>query len=288
MTPLLCSRGTRGTETTRRHPRDPTHPPGCRDLRLLPGDGCCPLGPLHAPIHLLPDLGALQRYDALLHALDEDVVAVFALLLLAVGQRGAAVAVPQVVQPLTLVLQPAGALADSVARALVVLPLAHVGLGGGGVDVGLKGGVLLSLRPLAQAGCGGGIAGGRADPALALEEADAALLAGQRRLGLGLLQLPQQGAPAEQTPLLHLAGLGVGVEAEGEAAAGDGGRCGQALGVGGGGVLLRQRAIAVLAAQGGQGGAQRGAHHRSHAVGHALPHAVAVPHAVGELALVGS
>lgn len=215
-------------------------------------------------------------------------MAVFALLLLAVGQRGAAVAVPQVVQPLTLILQPTGALADSVTRALVVLPLAHVGLGGGGIDVGLKGGILLSLCPLTQAGGGGGIAGGRADPALALEEADAALLAGQRRLGLGLLQLPQQGAPAEQPPLLHLAGLGVGIEAEGKAATGDGGRGGQALGVGGGGVLLRQRAVAVLTAQGGQGGAQRGAHHRSHAVGHALPHAVAVPHAIGELALVGS
>lgn len=85
--------------------------PGCRDLRFLLGDGGCPLGRLDGPIHLLTDLAGPQRDEVLPLAADQDVLLVLALLLGAVGERHAAVAVALVVGPFSLVLQPVRALA---------------------------------------------------------------------------------------------------------------------------------------------------------------------------------
>ena len=59
--------------------------PGGGDLGLLARDGGGALGALHAVVHLLADLAALERQHAALGALDQHVVAVLALLAAAVG-----------------------------------------------------------------------------------------------------------------------------------------------------------------------------------------------------------
>ena len=66
---------------------------------------------------------------------DKHVVLVFPLLLGSVAEGGDAVAVLAVVVPLALVLEAVRAFADAEAGALVVLPLAHVGLRHAGVQL---------------------------------------------------------------------------------------------------------------------------------------------------------
>lgn len=231
-------------------------------------------------VHLLPSFCVSDRYELLPYSTDQNIIFVFPLFLGAVGEQGAAVAMPLVVDPLALVLHAVGPLADAEAVALVVPPLAHVGFRGGGVHVVLHGAEI--AIDVAEADGGVGVAG--ANAAHGRVAADRAALAGDGRLGLGFADLhaAEQRAPAEEAALLLARELGVGLEVEHEAAPGAGG------GVGGGRGVVEDAAVALLAAQRGQRGAQGRADHRGHAVGHALAHSVAVPHAAGPLALVGA
>jgi len=225
--------------------------PGRRDLRFLLGDGGRPLRRLNGPIHLLTDLAGPQRDEVLPLATDQDVLLVLALLLRAVRESHAAIAVALVVGPFSLVLQPVRALAHPKARPLVVLPLADVDLGGGGIDVVFDDRELGFT--LAQADGGVDVAGSGADrahPSFAPERALLAPLAGQGALGLGLTELePAQQRPSEDALLLALEDLGVAVGHEDEATPGNGGAASHRRR----GVGVQRRAVGVLAAQGVDG-----------------------------------
>ena len=216
--------------------------------------------------------------ELLLDAPHQNVIFVLPFLLGAVGEYRAPVAVALVVRPLPLVLHAVGALTDTKAVALVVLPLTHVGLGGGGVDVVLGRQVFVGHVAVAEADGGVGVAG--ADAAHGGVAARRAALAGDGRARVGLAQLLQaaeERAAAEQALLLAGAQLAVAVEVEHEAAT----RARRAVRQ----VVVEHGAVALLAAQRGQGRAQWRADHRGHAVGDALPHAIAVAHAAHPLAL---
>lgn len=187
---------------------------------------------------------------------------------------------PLVICPLAFVLHAVRALADAETIALVVLPLAHVGFGGGGVHVVFHGAKI--TVDVAEADGGVGIAGTNSTHGCVA--ADGAPLAGDGRLGFGLAKFhaSEKGASAEEATLLLASELGVSVEVEHEASAGARWAVGCGCGV------VEHAAIALLAAQRGQRGAQGRADHRGHAIGHALAHTVAVPHASGPLALVGT
>lgn len=265
---------------TRAVPPSGVYIPGVCYFHFGSCHGGCPLCAFDRSVHLLPSFCISYWYQLLPYSTDQDIIFVFSLFLGAIGKDSAAVAVPLVICPLAFVLHTVGALADAEAGALVVLPLTHVDLRGGGVHVVFHGAEV--TVDVAKADGGVGVAG--ADPAHGCVAADRAALAGDGRLGLGLAQFhaSQEGAPAEEAALLLARELGVGVKVEHEAAAGAGRT------VGGGRGVVEHAAVALLAAQRGQRRAQRRADHRGHAVGHALAHAVAVPHAAGPLALVGT
>ena len=114
----------------------PCHPiliglsiPGDGDVSFLERDLGGALRCAHSGINALAELGRPDEEEVLLLvAGDEDVVLVLALLPRPVLERGHAVAVLAVVEPLPFVLETVAALADAEPAALVVLPLAHVGL----------------------------------------------------------------------------------------------------------------------------------------------------------------
>lgn len=106
------------------------------DVGLLQGYLAGALGRRHRGVYPLAKLGrAYEEQVPLLLAGDEDVVLVLALLLGVVAECRHAVAVLAIVKPLALVAQTVAALGDAEARALVVLPLAKVCLGYGGVHL---------------------------------------------------------------------------------------------------------------------------------------------------------
>jgi len=76
----------------------------------------------HEKINALPELAGAERqhFSRLLFISDQNIILVFALLLGAVLERGHAVAVLLVVEPLALVLETIGPLGNAVAGALVL------------------------------------------------------------------------------------------------------------------------------------------------------------------------
>lgn len=133
--------------------------PGDGDFHFGFGNSCRPYCSFDGSVHLLLGLGVFQWDQVLLDAPGQCVVLVLPFFLGAIRKDGTAVAMTLVIQPLALILHAVGALRNAETAALVILPLTHVGLSGGGVHVVFLSQVVVARVSIAKADGGVGVAG---------------------------------------------------------------------------------------------------------------------------------